>query len=381
MGLLSRTHTIQYTIIGIGDCAKRKTILDKFIERHKDDPILCNVRWSAEDNLAKAPSRCNGNLVLLALGAKVSQTRDQPAINIPSVYVLPREALGKWSQKYLKVAHSHYKGYDRALITEPSKSKIPRFFDYVPRLVFESADTEIAKFVEEFKDDNPGLTAGHVQIRYILMRCNFGLGHRGDVEDHVHFTHGVDLNSLEIAPTIVVNNAEKLVLAPALNLKDMSRESRFGIYECWFNGSIANGTVTMLENKENAKIVKHKAGDLLKAVKTAVGTDMYNKIFYHLQNSVEDGVTQNISLGFTCKWDLLITACKDALGPMADVKRARNYNNLKEHLKGGISLHNSLNRVTNIVEDTFGKADVVSTLADGLEVSNRAVKGSQKVKK
>ena len=84
-------------------------------------------------------------------------------------------------------------------------------------------------------------------------------------------------------------------------------------------------------------------------MKTAVGTDMYNKIFYHLQNSVEDGVTHDISLGFTCKWDLLITASEDALGPMADVKRARNYNNVKEHLKGGVSLHNSLNRVTNIV--------------------------------
>ena len=52
----------------------------------------------------------------------------------------------------------------------------------------------------------------------------------------------------------------------------------------------------MLENKANAKINKHKAEDLLKALKTAVGTEMYNKIFYHLQNSVEDGVTHDISL-------------------------------------------------------------------------------------
>ena len=163
MGLLSRAPTIQTTIIGIGDHGRRKTILDKFTDRHKDDPVMCNVLWSADDNLAKAPSRCNGNLVLLALGAKVNQNGDQPAIEIPNVYVLPREALGKWSQKYLKVTHSHYKGHDRVLITEPAKCKVPRFFDYVPKLVFESVDAEVAKFVEEFKDDNPGLTAGHVQ--------------------------------------------------------------------------------------------------------------------------------------------------------------------------------------------------------------------------
>ena len=373
MGLLSKSPTIQTTIIGIADQQRRKIILEKFTYRYKDDTEMCNVLWSADDNLKEAPSRCNGNLVLIALGAKVNQNGDQPAIEIPNVYILPREAIGNWSKKHLKVTHSHYKGHDRVLLAEPAKYEIPRFFDYVPKLVFESVGAEVAKFVEEFKDAHPGLTAGHVKVRYILMRCNLGLGNRGDVEDHTLFAHGVDINSLEIMPTIKVIDGEKLVLATALNLKNMSKESRFGIYKCWFNAAIANGTVTMLENKANAKINKHKAEDLLKVI-----PEMYNKIFYHLKSSVEDGVTHDISLGFTCKWELLVTACEDALGPMADVKRARNYINGKDHLKGGISLHNSLNRVNNIVEDSFGKADVVSKLDDGTEISNRAVKEYEK---
>ena len=183
MGLLSRASTIQTTIVGIGDHVRRRAILDKFINKHKDDPMMCNVMWSADNNLAIAPSRCNGNLVLLEMGARVSQSGAQQAIDIPNIYILPRKALGEWSQKYLKVAHSHYKGHDRVLITEPAKCKIPRFFDYVPKLVYDSVDEEITKFVEANAPDNPGLTSDHVTVRFILMRCNLGLGHRGDVED------------------------------------------------------------------------------------------------------------------------------------------------------------------------------------------------------
>ena len=85
MGLLSKSTSRQTSIIGISDQRRRKIILDSFIDRYKDDDDLCNVLWSADDNLKEAPSRCNGNLVLLALGAKANQTRDHPAIDIPNI--------------------------------------------------------------------------------------------------------------------------------------------------------------------------------------------------------------------------------------------------------------------------------------------------------
>ena len=105
MGLLSRNPTIQTTIVGIGDHVRRKTYLDKFTDKHKDEPMMCNVAWSADNNLALAACRCNGNLVLLEMGARANQSGTRQAINIPNTYILPRKALGEWSQKYLNTSH------------------------------------------------------------------------------------------------------------------------------------------------------------------------------------------------------------------------------------------------------------------------------------
>ena len=311
MDLLAKSRTIETLVIGISDQKRRKDIMTAFKERYKDVPDMCSVMWSTDDNLKKVSSRCNGNLVLLAIGATAPQVGSHDAFDIDPIYVLPREALGVWTEKHLKVTFDQFNGHDRILLAEPAKYVLSRYFDHVPKQVHETKDAEIAKFLNEFKTNYPRLTADHVTVRYVLMRCNFGLSHRSDTEDHVMWTHGCDINSLEIMPTIKVNDGKVLVLTQALTIKEMSFESRNGVYNSWFTACVATGTVTMIENKLNAKIIKHKAEGLLKALKVAVGTDFYQKIFYNLQNTVKEG--HDINLGFTGKWTLITDACEAAL--------------------------------------------------------------------
>ena len=374
MGLLSKKESIQTKIVGLRDDNRRKAYYDKFIRLYGAVDDLSNVKWSMDPAPTAVACRCNANLVLLEIGARVPQEGDRVENTIPTILVLPKKALGEWSRKYLTVSHSQYKGLDRVLISEPAKMKVPRFFDYLPKMVHDTVDEEVNKFVEQKLPNNPGLAVEHVTVRFILMRCNFGMDHRGDVEDHTYYTHGVDLNELDMEASIVVHEGETLVLTPALNLKEMSLEGRNGVYESWFDASAANGTVTKVENRANAKIQKHKAGNLLKALKAAVGSDFYFKIYYHLQNKLKEGATHDLLLGFQCKWSLLIEACEDALGPMANVKRIKTYMNSKEHLKGGISLHNMLYKCANIVDETFGKVDVNTEQSDGMTRSNKPTK-------
>ena len=44
--------------------------------------------------------------------------------------------------------------------------------------------TYVKKFAADNRDDNPGLEARFVTIKYILLRCNVAMDHRGDVEEH-----------------------------------------------------------------------------------------------------------------------------------------------------------------------------------------------------
>ena len=79
------------------------------------------------------------------------------------------------------------------------------------------------------------------------------MNHRGDVEDHTFYTHGVDINELTVESIIKVNEAEALVLTPALNFKDLSQEGRQSVFDSWFESCTANGKIKKTQKYRDIK--------------------------------------------------------------------------------------------------------------------------------
>ena len=75
--------------------------------------------------------------------------------------------------------------------------------------------------------------------------------------------------------TIQVNENDVLVLSSALNMRELPVERRDTVLDSWFGALAATGAVTNVESKVNAMIVRHKAGNFLKVLKGAVGTDFF----------------------------------------------------------------------------------------------------------
>ena len=370
MGLMERTGE-NTEVLTLRDEAKRKEYFDKFnVERNKD---FKNVNWGIESK-ASGSLRCNANIALMQIGAKIPESPDdnRQANEVAPIYRYPLKALGEWGLDNLTCAHSEYKGMDRVSLSEPSRMPVPRFYDYLPKKVRDLKDEESEKFVNEFKGNNPGLAKEHVTIKYILMRCNFPMDHRADVEEHTFYTHGMEMSEVKIETRIKVNEAEALVLTPAMNFKDLSREGRIEVYDSWYSSSVANATVTSTENKDNSKIQKHKAGPFLKALKTAITQEYFNNFYYQLQRNLKEG--DNLMLGFQCKWSEFEKAMEEALGPMSNVKRLKTFLNSKEHLKGGVSLANMFYRCSTLVEDTFGKLDEFTLHSDKVTRDNKGTK-------
>ena len=151
-------------------------------------------------------------MVIASVGAKIPEATGRAAKAIEPRLQFPKEALAEWGNKFLTSSHIKYKVGDRILISEASKMKIDRFFDYFPKLVYDTRHTIAAKFTADNVDDNPGLTVGNVTIKWILLRCNIAMDHRGDVEEHALHTHGVNINEMEREASIQVNDTEILVL-------------------------------------------------------------------------------------------------------------------------------------------------------------------------
>ena len=163
-----------------------------------------------------------------------------------------------------------------------------------------------------------------------------------------------------------------LVLSAALNFKELSLEGSRQVFDSWFDALAANGTVTRVESRENAKIQRHKAGNFLKSLKGAIGNDFFQKVYYQLTRQLKE--SNDLFLGFTCRWSTFVTATEDALGPLANVKRLKNCLNTKEHLRGGISLADTLYKCSHIVDETFGKVDISTEQEDKVKRSNKPTK-------
>merc|ERR1712105_321692 len=93
-------------------------------------------------------------------------------------------------------------------------------------------------------------------------------------------------------------------------------------------------------------------------------------------NILKEG--DNLHLGFQCRWTVFTTSTEEALGPMANVKRLKTFLNTKEHLKGGMSLSNMFYKCSTLIDDTFGKIDVLTTQGDKQLRSNKPTKEFQK---
>ena len=74
--------------------------------------------------------------------------------------------------------------------------KVDRYYKYLPKKIHETRMAVAAKYVADNSTRNPDLAIQHITIKYVLMRCNRALDHRGDVEEHTLQTHGININEI-----------------------------------------------------------------------------------------------------------------------------------------------------------------------------------------
>ena len=159
----------------------------------------------------------------------------------------PKQSLAEWGNEFLTSVHIKYKGYDKIVISEPSKMKIDRFFEYLPKKVHEQTTAISEKFVADNRENNPRLVAGNITIKWILLKCNVNLDTRGDIVEHSAHTHGININKLGREASIKVNNTEVLILSKSTNICELPTEKRHQLITSWFNSCAATGTVTDVE--------------------------------------------------------------------------------------------------------------------------------------
>ena len=134
MGLLGKQDNITIELVSLRDI-KRKNYFDKFYARNGRTQGFVDVRWGQDSDAKDCSYRCNANIVLIELGAKIPALEDgsRLAKEVSPIYQLPLKTLGEWGLDNLTCSQSTYKGMDRVLISEPSRMPVPRFYEYLPK--------------------------------------------------------------------------------------------------------------------------------------------------------------------------------------------------------------------------------------------------------
>jgi hypothetical protein len=137
---MPKDPSIPTEIVAVRD-TRRQSYYDKFLASKTNITDFRNVKWGVDDELNNCDIRCNGNIVLLEIGGRIPPKRSGLSEKkVAPIYVYPAASLKEWGLKQLSVAQSSYKGFDRVMISEPSRKQVPRFYEYLPKNVFKTRD-------------------------------------------------------------------------------------------------------------------------------------------------------------------------------------------------------------------------------------------------
>ena len=125
MGLLGKKDSVQTEILYLRDDKKRQDYLTMYTNRYKEVDGYKQVKWGVDSSPTSCGIRCNANIVLMQVGAKIPALANgsRPEKEVASIIHYPLEAIGEWGKEYLTCSHTKYKGYDRVLISPRNSTR------------------------------------------------------------------------------------------------------------------------------------------------------------------------------------------------------------------------------------------------------------------
>ena len=110
MWLMPKDANIPTELVSIRD-TKRKTYYDKFMASRNNLTDFRSVKWGVDGEGHDCGIRCNGNIVLLEIGARIPASGNKGAKHVPPVYVYPAKSFKKWGVNNYQWLILHTKGW------------------------------------------------------------------------------------------------------------------------------------------------------------------------------------------------------------------------------------------------------------------------------
>ena len=101
MGLLEKKESISTEIVFLRENEKREQYFTQFKDNNKEVKSAAGVEWGRDNTPTSNGIRCNANIVLMSVGAKIPEAGSRLAKDIPPRLQYPKVAIAEWGDEFL----------------------------------------------------------------------------------------------------------------------------------------------------------------------------------------------------------------------------------------------------------------------------------------
>ena len=169
-----------------------------------------NMREESEstfllDPLFNSPSpQDNGN-------QESSEDTDRARETEISELYIDEESQIEWSKNNLTANTFQTEPFPVRALSETNRYELKNFYEFIPEKMFDIKKEE-EEFLEAKKDDFPLLEMKHLKVEWITFLCHEEMASQGDIDEHMLFSHGFNMNELPDEKRIKKNKKSNLVL-------------------------------------------------------------------------------------------------------------------------------------------------------------------------
>ena len=272
---------------------------------------------------------------------------------ISEIYI-DEEIQTKWSKNNIMAYTFQTEPFPVKAPSETNRYDLKRFYEYIPEELLKS-NKEEHKFLEENRINYPQLNIENLHVEWITFLCHEELATQGDTDDHMWFSHGLEMSELKDEKRIQKNKITNLILKEATDVKTLSEKSLDKLMESWYESAVANNILFTDMGRLKDKIRSEKSVPLVTAISKAIGPTLTETFKINLGNKLEG--TQSVNKGFSCKWIKIEKAIQNSLGQSPNMERLSKCMETKDW--GETSLQQALHNISNFHETNLDSKKMI----------------------
>ena len=113
---------------------------------------------------------------------------------ISEIYI-DEETQAKWAKENLTAYNFQTEPFPIRALSETNRYELKRFYEYIPEEMFKSKKEE-NKFLEEKRIVHPQLSMEDLHVEWITFLCHEEITSQGDTDDHMWFSHGLEMSEM-----------------------------------------------------------------------------------------------------------------------------------------------------------------------------------------